>query len=216
MFSLQDGPTWQAVRERSFDKTRSACGLWRNELRRLPHAPFPVDESALLVAYNASAELGCFLELGWPMPARVLDLYAEFRLVTNSDDYRGGRSQVDALHHYGLSAITAGDKESMRQLILSKDEWNEAEQAAILNYCAEDVNALIRLLSAMAPKIDWSRAMLRGRYMGAVARMVHAGVPIDLPTYRALRENWTSIKAAVCTENLDADVVMMKSAKYRV
>jgi DNA polymerase I len=174
--------------------------LWRNELRRLYRAPFPVDESVLLVAYNASAELSCFLELGWQMPARVLDLYAEFRLVTNSDDYRGGRSQLDALHHYGLSAITAGDKESMRQLILKKNDWDEAEQVAILNYCAEDVDALIRLLPAMAPKIDWLRAMLRGRYMGAVARMVRAGVPIDLPTYSALRNNWTSIKALLVAD----------------
>jgi hypothetical protein len=36
--------------------------LWRDELGSRP--PFPVDDDALFVAYFASAELGCFLELG--------------------------------------------------------------------------------------------------------------------------------------------------------
>ncbi len=41
--------------------------------------PYPTGPDALFVAYYASAELGCHLALGWPLPARVLDLYAEFR-----------------------------------------------------------------------------------------------------------------------------------------
>ncbi|HJZ55301.1 MAG TPA: hypothetical protein VKE74_10100, partial [Gemmataceae bacterium] len=44
---------------------------------------YPVGPDVLFVAYYASAELGCHLALGWPMPARVLDLYAEFRNLTN-------------------------------------------------------------------------------------------------------------------------------------
>src|SRR5690348_5604601 len=56
--------------------------LWRDQLEP-GRPPFRLDERALLVAYYASAELGCFLALGWPMPARVLDLFAEFRAATN-------------------------------------------------------------------------------------------------------------------------------------
>ena len=47
--------------------------LWQDELRARRAAPFPVDRSALFVAYYASAELGCFLALGWPLPEAVLD-----------------------------------------------------------------------------------------------------------------------------------------------
>ena len=43
--------------------------------------PYPIGPDVLFVAYFASAELGCHLALGWPLPARVLDLYAEFRNV---------------------------------------------------------------------------------------------------------------------------------------
>src|SRR5687768_15210161 len=57
--------------------------LWQDELLRSTAPPFRTDRGALLVAYYASAELGCFLALGWPMPARILDLYAEFRAATN-------------------------------------------------------------------------------------------------------------------------------------
>src|SRR6185295_7813518 len=38
--------------------------LWREQLQQLTAAPFPTDDSALLVAYYASAEIGCFLALG--------------------------------------------------------------------------------------------------------------------------------------------------------
>ena len=41
------------------------------------------------------------------------------------------------------------------------------------------MTALERLLPAMLPKIDLPRALLRGRYMYAAARMEWNGVPID-------------------------------------
>ena len=57
--------------------------LWRNKLLSLGKAPFRTDERVLFVAYFNSAEMGCFLELGWPMPVNCLDLYCEFRAKTN-------------------------------------------------------------------------------------------------------------------------------------
>ena len=45
--------------------------LWQDELARLREAPFAIGPDALFVAYYASAELGCFLALDWPAPARV-------------------------------------------------------------------------------------------------------------------------------------------------
>ena len=47
--------------------------LWEGELGNRP--PFPTGPDVLFVAYYASAELGCFLSLGWQMPERILDLY---------------------------------------------------------------------------------------------------------------------------------------------
>ena len=54
---------------------------WRSEFG--PQPPYPTDPGVLFVAYYASAELGCHLALGWPMPARILDLYVEHRARYN-------------------------------------------------------------------------------------------------------------------------------------
>ena len=65
----------------------ACCGLWRDELLALRRgAVRGRRRTRLFVAYYASAELGCFLALGWPMPARILDLFAEFRATTNGLD----------------------------------------------------------------------------------------------------------------------------------
>src|SRR5215472_10543873 len=54
---------------------------WRDEFGANP--PYPTDANTLFVAYYASAEIGCHLALGWPVPERVLDLFTEFRNLTN-------------------------------------------------------------------------------------------------------------------------------------
>ena len=43
--------------------------VWHDEFG--PEPPFPIGPDALLVAYYASAELGCFRTLGWPRPERI-------------------------------------------------------------------------------------------------------------------------------------------------
>ena len=55
--------------------------LWKDEFGSRP--PYPTDERTLFVAYFASAEMGCHKALGWPMPKNVLDLFPEFRQLTN-------------------------------------------------------------------------------------------------------------------------------------
>ena len=55
----------------------------------------------MFVAYYASAELGCHLALGWPMPARILDLYAEFRCRTSGVATPCGSGLLGALAFFG-------------------------------------------------------------------------------------------------------------------
>ena len=162
--------------------------LWRDDLLKLRKAPFNTGADAVIVAYYASAELGCFLELGWPLPANMLDLYAEHRCETNGMPTPCGDGLVGALALRGLAHIDAGEKEAMRRLVMDNITWSDAEQAAILDYCASDVTALSALLPRMAPTIDWPRALLRGRYMAAVARMERAGVPIDTTMRRRIAD----------------------------
>jgi DNA polymerase I len=207
--------------------------LWGRDLLALDRAPFDVGPASVLVAYYASAEVSCFLELGWPPPVNILDLYAEDRVETNiaktvaggtgwplsGQSVPHGNDLLGALALRGAAHIDAGEKESMRRLILERTAWSEVERAAILDYCASDVEGLTALLPIMAPSIDWPRALLRGRYMVAAAQMERAGVPIDGPLYRRLVENWEHLKCDLITE-VDADFgvydgTTFKEARFR-
>jgi hypothetical protein len=172
--------------------------LWRDELPGAP--PFDVGADTLIVAYYASAELGCFAELGWPMPARVLDLYTEYRNATNGIHLPEGRGLLSALSHHGISAITAEQKTEERALVMRGGPWSAEERRRILDYCQTDVDPLGALLERMLPAITkhpsgLGQALLRGRYMTAVARMERTGVPIDTDLLSRLREHWGAIKA---------------------
>src|SRR5690242_21953999 len=82
----------------------------------------------------------------------------------------------------------------MRMLVLEKDWWTDQEVVSILDYCTGDVSATSRLLTRMVPEIDWPRALLRGRYMLAVAQMEHTGIPTDLPLLKELQKQWNDLK----------------------
>jgi DNA polymerase I len=71
---------------------------------------------------------------------------------------------------------------------------------AILDYCAEDVMDTGKLLRKMIARIDMPRALLRGRYMKAVARMEHTGIPVDLPLLDGLRGHWSQLKSQLIND----------------
>lgn len=168
--------------------------LWGDQLQSLSEPPFSVGPDSLFVAYFASAELGCHLALGWPMPARILDLYAEFRCLTSGLKTPCGNKLLGALAYYGLDAIAAAEKDSMRQLAIRGGPYTDEERAALLDYCQTDVDALAKLLPAMLPRLDLPRALVRGRYMTAVARMEWSGIPVDVDALTTLRSNWDAIQ----------------------
>ena len=188
--------------------------MWRSELLSLSKAPFDTGPAALFVAYYASAEMGCFLELGWALPKNVLDLYVEHRVETNGLCMPGGNNLLDALALRGLAHIDAGEKDSMRRLICGQTHWSDVEQLAILNYCASDVEALAALLPRMAPSIDWPRALMRGRYMAAVAGMERNGVPLDGPLLSRLTENWPDLKLHLI-QDVDADFGLYEGTSFK-
>ncbi|MDZ4782614.1 MAG: hypothetical protein SGJ19_20395 [Planctomycetia bacterium] len=185
-------------------RTGRLLRLWRADLQSLRLPPFETGKGTLFVAYYASAELGCFLSLGWPMPARILDLFVEFRNATNGLPTECGSGLLGALVHFGLDGIASAEKQEMRELAMRGGDYTDAEQAALLDYCQTDVDALTKLLTAMLPEIDLPQATLRGRYMAAGARMESIGVPIDLETLEQLRESWRLIQGKLI-ERIDAD-----------
>jgi hypothetical protein len=188
--------------------------VWRDDLIRMDSAPFPTGEKSLIVAYYASAEIGCFIQLGWPQPTNILDLFVEFRRHTNGRPVIAGKGLTGALAHFGLKSIGAVEKDLWRELILSGGPWNDQEKNGILDYCDSDVIAMLDLYPKMLPFIDWPRALLRGRYSAAVANIESAGIPIDMEIYLALKENWGLIKQFL-VEKLDAKYGVYEDLKFK-
>jgi DNA polymerase-1 len=174
--------------------------LWQDQLAELPAAPFRTDNKALFVAYAVAAEFSVFHALGWKAPSRVLDLFVEFRAMTNGVNTPSGAGLLGALVYHALPAMEGAEKKAMRDLAIRGGPFTEDERRALLDYCAEDVDALERLLPRMLPKIDLPRALLRGRYGWAVAAMEHRGVPIDVPMFEHLRGRWKHIQEALVSE----------------
>jgi DNA polymerase I len=185
-------PVCMAARElRSGRRLR----LWADELG--PEPPFSTGSNSLIVAYYASAELGCFLVLGWPMPANVLDLFAEFRVRTNTTRRPGvSAALLNAILRHKLDGIGATEKDEMRSRVLRGGPWSNEERLAILDYCETDVDALAKLLPAMLSEqpLNLPQALFRGRCMAANAVIEHNGTPIDVPMLERFRRHWPHVQ----------------------
>ena len=167
--------------------------LWLDGVAK-PVCPFSLGENNLYVAYYASAEMNCHLVLDWSLPNYLLDLFCEFRCQNNGLSLPVKNNLLGALSLHGLEHISLVEKEEMRELAMRGGPYSPEEQVALLDYCQTDVDALVALLPEMAPKISIDHALIRGRYMKAVARMESVGIPIDLPLLKRLQTNWESIQ----------------------
>jgi hypothetical protein len=184
----------------------------------MEQAPWECGSDAVTVAFFASAEIGCFAALGWPLPKNIIDLFCEHRTETNGIFLSAGNGLLGALAYYGLSAMASIKKEAMRNLILSGGPWSESEKQKILDYCEEDVEATVRLLEAMAPKLGVNNkrlghAVMRGRYMASVGIMQDHGIPVDLPLLTKLRERWTDIQDALISA-IDQDYQVYDGRRF--
>jgi DNA polymerase I len=183
-----------------------------------PTIPYGIGADCLFVAFYASAEIGCHLSLGWPAPARVLDLFTEFRNKFNGRPpvlpQESKWSLLSALATYGLDSVGAAEKKEMRGLALRGGSYTDAERLALLDYCESDVRALERLLPRMLPDIDLPRALLRGRAMAAAARVERHGIPVDVETWRRLVRHWDAVKLGLIAE-VDKDYGVFEGTHLR-
>jgi hypothetical protein len=138
-----------------------------------PRSPYPLGPEVLFVTYNVPHALACHLALGWPIPANLLDLQAEFRCLSSGLLESGDYGMNDALHYLGVRTQELSDK---------------------------PLDALAKLLETMVPQINLPLALLRGRYAAAVARMESLGVPIDVQSLTRLRTGWEWIQDRLIEE----------------
>ena len=129
------GRTWFAWLLASSKRPHSECGAINSApSHRTP--PAPTRCSSPTTPAPSSAAIWA---LGWPMPARVLDLFTEFRDRTNGLATPAGAGLLGALDLFGLDTIGAAEKEAMRELVCAAGRGRERAAPAILDYCESDV-----------------------------------------------------------------------------
>jgi hypothetical protein len=179
--------------------------LWQDKFGRFP--PFRFDADALFIGYMLSAEFGTHIALGWGEPARSLDAYIEFRHYVNDgavkaeDRDKGFYSLAGALRYFCEDELDVTHKKDMRDRILQGPPFTNAERQDIIEYCENDVLALVRLIPHIIPTIrSLPHALMRARFQWPMAHAEHRGVPMDLPKLDLARQHWPGMQLDLVTE----------------
>ena len=195
-------------------RTNRLIRLWQDDLLR-SSCPYSLGRDALFVAFFGSAELGCHRALKWPDPLNILDPYVEYRNLVNGRSSPYPSSLLGAAMAFQFDGVmSATEKDRGRELVLRGGPWSASEQQFVLNYCESDVRLTARLFDAMRPHVDMPRALLRGRFMAAVAAMEHQGIPIDRPALDRLRAGWPAIKNRLI-ENIDRSFGVYEGTTFK-
>ena len=185
--------------------------LWQDELKSMPHPPYPVGSGSLHVHYQSLAELGCHWALGWELPRFLIDLLVEFRRVTNGTAWREGQRHKHGLLHacqyYGVGHEEEAAKADMQMLAANGGPFGPDDRRRLMEYCAADVDATTAVLLAMENDLQFPASLYRGDAVRATAKAVALGIPFDSKLYSRLRGQREEIKAGVIDRvNNRADV----------
>jgi hypothetical protein len=176
--------------------------------------PFPVESDTLFIAYVAGAEIATFLAQGWPAPARVFDLFQEFRLVTNTGLRSDPHSLEDVAAYFHISMIAHAAKKAMREEAMTRLDWPDEKRQELIAYCWEDMLAMTRVflctwarwmeLHHADPRRALFFALQRGQVAAALAEAELHGIPFS-PDWRVLEGSREGIFAAM-VEDLRPDL----------
>ena len=176
---------------------RTGCRfeLWTDGYQGPP--PCLTDRDTLFVAFVASAEIACWQQLGWPTPERVLDLYQEARIVTNTGLKSDPHSLADACRYQGIGMLDLDLKKAHQMEAQNRTIWPTDEREKLLAYCSSDVTATAQLLLATLPGIlklygdDVERGlyftMMRGECSAAMGKAELRGLPVNPDEWAVLR-----------------------------
>jgi hypothetical protein len=182
---------------------------WRGEFGKTP--PFDIGDDTLFVAYSAWAEMTCFDVLGWQHPVHIFDQHTAFLAATNillpsdADDSmrRPKKDLASACRAYGIEGWERIDKGSIAPDI-GNGLWEKYGQAAVFDYCEEDVHRSTQLLRAQLhryndmPAADIPRSLHWSNYSAkAVARIQAPGMLIDMRLWNLVQENKAAVVRAL-------------------
>ena len=183
--------------------------LHGDDLRNLKQSPIPTGPEHLFVPYYGSAELGCYLALGWEFPEAIFDVYVAFvmamygRLSREQMRQKGWRSLVGAVAFVTGEQNAFPEKKAMRELAIRGAPFTDDEMSQLLEYCLDDARANERVLSwavertcelPAGPVKAWAQALFRGKFMGAAAIAERNGVSIDVEKLGLIRKHRALIR----------------------
>ena len=177
--------------------------------------PFPHDH-AVFIVFNAVAEASCWLAWNIPLPVKVIDLWVEFKNLTQDGIKRekGYYSLLNCCHRLGVEQqyiISEEQKEHFRDLIIHQTEYSDRDMQQILDYCKSDVVVTGKLLrpvldhmelrlSKAAHETRLLQIMFRGIVKTREAQVIHAGICCDNEKLNRFNKYWPEAK-----ENFIAD-----------
>ena len=161
--------------------------------------PFDVGSDSLILTVSANEILGCILEIGWPLPAKVLDLGVESRWLRNGQIDKDDCSLSAAMNYHDITGFV--------------DDRSFAKKSADISDGKIEVVAMTNLYSKIKNSIDWPRALFRGRYLAALAIIERNGIPIDVGNINSLWQNGDSIVKSVVDE-IDSEFHVCKNYKF--
>jgi DNA polymerase I len=180
--------------------------LWLYD-RQAP-CPFDMADDELFIAHSASAEVSCFLALGWPLPTRVLDTMVETarlrngRVVRQSSD-KGSihtPSLLESLAYFGIPGRSAREKGASIDLVLRGGPYTQQEIGDTLAYCSSDAEDAAKLAAALLYASDlvdplrFRQAAWRGRCVAALTVVEATGTPLDMPLVKRFSAHWRAIE----------------------
>jgi hypothetical protein len=147
-----------------------------------------------------------------------IDLMVEAKQITGTHVHYPARRASLLATLQALEIKSAGDpawKESMRQLILMKDTWTDAEWAEIVRYLWTDIEVLPELWrdivnihrqcrDAVEPVAEHltTFAIYRADALNAIARLEHRsrGFPIDVPWLERIYANAAAVRRVIAED----------------
>jgi len=185
--------------------------LWQGEFGPCP--PYRLDPDALFLCYTAQAEFGFHQALGWGCPARAIDIYTEFRHITNDARVKAGGptkrdkgfySLAGCLRYFHEDELDIGHKRDMRGRIIEGPPFLNEERREIEQYGFDDTQALVRVSKRILPLIpSLPHAYHRAQVSWAITKQGRRGSPTGVAEIDRLYERWNGIKTDLVT-SLDA------------
>ena len=167
-----------------------------------PYSPGP---NNLVVTFFGEAEMWLIDHLGWPMPENHIDCFVEHRNLFNGllPKGKGVWDLESVAKKFKIQTdYKATDKTGLRER-LGNGTFREDEQEDIFRYNKLDVKATYEIFKHLLlviendPALDANRyfrqALLRGRQVNAIGKMINTGIPVDQKSTELIINNIDAI-----------------------